>query len=235
VPGRAEHRAGRLQDPAAGGGSLIGEPGSMESRHTRLTWRRTTSRRRHRIRPTAPDRPLVRLLSGLRESRERLLEVASRVDGRMVARVTIRHFQLGELDFYQWLALEAAHESKHLAQICRIKSHPEFPRADSARRLSCRRVEQWRRASDSGDYGFGDDGYPFPQLPAHSLRAWGQHGLRTAHLMTSGILLGGHVFDVSAHRLIWLLYLPSPAASAWCSSSVFLVPMGLPARVSWSA
>ena len=31
--------------------------------------------------------------------------------------------------------------------------------------------------------------------------------LRTAHLMTSGILLGGHVFDVSAHRLILFLYL----------------------------
>ncbi len=31
--------------------------------------------------------------------------------------------------------------------------------------------------------------------------------LRTAHLMTSGILLGGHVFDVSADRLILLLYL----------------------------
>jgi hypothetical protein len=31
--------------------------------------------------------------------------------------------------------------------------------------------------------------------------------LRTAHLMTSGILLGGHVFDVSADRLILFLYL----------------------------
>lgn len=79
------------------------------------------------VRPS-PGRSLEQLLSSLRESRARLLEVASRVDGRMVARVTIRHFQLGELDFYQWLALEAAHESKHLAQICRIKSHPEFPR-----------------------------------------------------------------------------------------------------------
>src|SRR5574341_2074397 len=31
--------------------------------------------------------------------------------------------------------------------------------------------------------------------------------LRTAHLMTSGILLGGHVFDMSADRLILWLYL----------------------------
>jgi DinB family protein len=79
------------------------------------------------VRPT-PERPLDQLLSSLRESRDRLLEVASRVDGRMVTNVAIRHFQLGELDFYQWLALEAAHESKHLLQICRIKSQPGFPR-----------------------------------------------------------------------------------------------------------
>ena len=31
--------------------------------------------------------------------------------------------------------------------------------------------------------------------------------LRTAHLMTFGILLGGHVFDVAPHRLIPYLYL----------------------------
>jgi hypothetical protein len=36
---------------------------------------------------------------------------------------------------------------------------------------------------------------------------WINIALRTAHLMTSGILLGGHVFDVSADRLIFLLYL----------------------------
>ena len=31
--------------------------------------------------------------------------------------------------------------------------------------------------------------------------------LRSAHLMTSGVLLGGHVFDVAPHRLILFLYL----------------------------
>jgi DinB family protein len=77
----------------------------------------------------SPERPLDQLLSSLGESRDRLLEVARRVDGRMVTNVAIRHFQLGELGFYQWLALEAAHESKHLAQICRIKSQPGFPQA----------------------------------------------------------------------------------------------------------
>jgi hypothetical protein len=74
------------------------------------------------------NRPLERLLAGLEESRERLVEVSARADGRRVGRVTMQHFQLGPLDFYQWLLLEGAHERKHLAQIRRIKAHPEFPR-----------------------------------------------------------------------------------------------------------
>lgn len=48
----------------------------------------------------------------------------------------------------------------------------------------------------------------FPPTPRH---VPGERGiniaLRTAHLMTSGILLGGHTFDVPAHRLVLLLYL----------------------------
>jgi len=80
------------------------------------------------VRPL-PDRALEQLLAALEESRARLLEVASRADGRVVGSVTIQHFQLGELHFYQWLALEAAHENKHLAQIRPIKAHPRFPKA----------------------------------------------------------------------------------------------------------
>jgi len=48
----------------------------------------------------------------------------------------------------------------------------------------------------------------FPETPRHIP---GERvinvALRTAHLMTSGILLGGHFFDISAHRLILFLYL----------------------------
>jgi len=48
-------------------------------------------------------------------------------------------------------------------------------------------------------------------FPATIRRVPGERGiniaLRTAHLMTSGILLGGHAFDVPAHRLILFLYL----------------------------
>ena len=75
----------------------------------------------------SPDRPLERLLAGLDESRERLLEVTRRADARVVGDVRLPHFQLGELNFYQWLAVEGAHEAKHLAQIRRIKADPAFP------------------------------------------------------------------------------------------------------------
>jgi len=79
------------------------------------------------VRPS-PDRPLERLLAGLEESRERLGEVAARADGRVVGGVRMQHFQLGDLDFYQWLLVEGAHERKHLEQIRRVKQRPAFPR-----------------------------------------------------------------------------------------------------------
>jgi hypothetical protein len=48
----------------------------------------------------------------------------------------------------------------------------------------------------------------FPATPRRiPHERWINIALRTAHLMTSSILLGGHVFDVSADRLLLLLYL----------------------------
>ena len=121
--------ASRILQRAAGRG-LIGEPGSMEALSCKIdlkTYDKSVAAPES-VRPL-PERPLELLLAGLRESRERLLEVSSRAEGRVIGNVTIRHFQLGELHFYQWLALEAAHETKHLAQIRAIKAHPEFPRS----------------------------------------------------------------------------------------------------------
>jgi len=118
----------RILQQAAGRG-LIGEPGSIEQlphRIDRETFNAPASAPESVL--PSPGRPLERLLVSLEESRERLVEVSSRADGRVVGNVTIRHFQLGELHFYQWLALEAAHEAKHLAQIRQIKSRPDFPR-----------------------------------------------------------------------------------------------------------
>ena len=119
----------KILQQAAGRG-LIGEPGSMDVPPYRIdlaTYNRPAAAPES-VRPS-PEQPLDRLLSGLQESRERLLEVTGRVDGRVVGNVTIRHFQLGELHFYQWLALEGAHEAKHLAQIRQAKSHPDFPKS----------------------------------------------------------------------------------------------------------
>jgi hypothetical protein len=48
----------------------------------------------------------------------------------------------------------------------------------------------------------------FPETPRSIPHERGVNiALRTAHLMTAGILLGGHAFDAPAHRLILLLYL----------------------------
>jgi hypothetical protein len=77
----------------------------------------------------SPDRPLERMLTDLAESRERMVEITRRADGRVVGTVTLRHFQLGDLGFYQWLALAGAHEMKHLAQVRQIKARPGFPAA----------------------------------------------------------------------------------------------------------
>lgn len=48
----------------------------------------------------------------------------------------------------------------------------------------------------------------FPKTPRHVPYERGINiALRTAHLMTSGLMLGGHAFDVPAHRLVLFLYL----------------------------
>jgi len=125
--------ASRILQQAAGRG-LIGEPGSMEALSYKIdlkTYNKPAAAPES-VRPLR-ERPLELLLAGLQESRERLLEVSSRADARVIGNVTIRHFQLGELHFHQWLALEAAHERKHLAQIRAIKVHPKFPRSWSRR------------------------------------------------------------------------------------------------------
>lgn len=119
----------RLLQRAAGLG-MIGEPGSMEAPgHSidREAYGRPASAP-DAVLPS-PERPLARLLASLEESRERLLEVCARADGRVVGEVRLAHVQLGELNFYQWLAVVGAHEAKHLAQIEQIKAHPQFPAA----------------------------------------------------------------------------------------------------------
>ena len=118
----------RLLQHAAGLGQ-IAEPGSMElpPRHIDLDLYNRPAGAPESVLPS-PDRPLERLLAGLDESRQRLLEVTKRADGRVVGNLTLPHFQLGEINFYQWLSVQGAHEAKHLEQIRRIKSSPAFPK-----------------------------------------------------------------------------------------------------------
>ena len=118
----------RLLQHAAGLGQ-IAEPGSMETPSHGIDhdlYNRPAGAPESVL--PSPDRPLERLLAGLEESRERLQEVTKRAEGRVVGNVTLPHFQLGELNFYQWLAVQGAHEAKHLAQIRRIKASPAFPK-----------------------------------------------------------------------------------------------------------
>jgi hypothetical protein len=118
----------RILQHAAGLGQ-IGEPGSMEMPATTIDldlYHRPAGAPESVL--PSPDRPLERLLAGLEESRERLQEVTKRAEGRVIGNVTLPHFQLGELNFYQWLAVQGAHEAKHLAQIRRLKADPAFPK-----------------------------------------------------------------------------------------------------------
>ena len=55
---------------------------------------------------------------------------------------------------------------------------------------------------------------------------WLNIGLRTCHLITSGLLLGGHAFDVAPHRLILYLYLT-------IASGVGLILLELYASCRW--
>jgi hypothetical protein len=118
----------RLLQQAAGLGQ-IGQPGTLDIPPQLIdleAYNRAASSPES-VMPS-PDRPLERLLVGLEESRDRLLDVTRRADGRVVGNVTLPHFQLGDLNFYQWLAVEGAHEAKHLARIRRIKADPGFPK-----------------------------------------------------------------------------------------------------------
>jgi hypothetical protein len=129
----AEQSIGRVLSKIlqqAAGRGLIGSPGSMAVPPLQLDLDAYSQAAvaPESVRPL-PGRSLEPLLAALAESRDRLMQVARRADGQTVGTLTLRHFQLGDLNFYQWLALEGAHEQKHLEQIRRLRASPDFPRA----------------------------------------------------------------------------------------------------------
>jgi uncharacterized damage-inducible protein DinB len=64
-------------------------------------------------------------VTGLAESRRRILELVHRVSGRALGGLTAPHPLFGSLTFYQWLLFLAQHEERHTLQI-----------RETARRLS---------------------------------------------------------------------------------------------------
>jgi hypothetical protein len=129
----AEQSIGRVLSKIlqqAAGRGLIGSPGSMAlpALQLDLDAYNQAAVAPESVRPL-PGRSLEPLLAALAESRDRLMQVARRADGQTVGTLTLRHFQLGDLNFYQWLALEGAHEEKHLQQIRRLRARPDFPAA----------------------------------------------------------------------------------------------------------
>jgi len=64
----------------------------------------------------------------LKYSRERMLENISRLDGLDLYGLTYPHPFAGPLNTYQWILIAGAHESRHAAQIERMKSAADFPK-----------------------------------------------------------------------------------------------------------
>lgn len=86
------------------------------------------------VKAKAPERvaPLSHLpaqesLVRLRASREKLIEAMNGLGGYDLNRVSFPHPLLGPLNGYQWLMIAGLHESRHAAQIDRIKSAEGFP------------------------------------------------------------------------------------------------------------
>jgi uncharacterized damage-inducible protein DinB len=67
------------------------------------------------------------LLEKVRSSRKKLLAIRPKFETLDLSDVKFPHPAFGELDAYQWLALIAMHESRHLDQIDRILSSSGFP------------------------------------------------------------------------------------------------------------
>jgi uncharacterized damage-inducible protein DinB len=82
----------------------------------------------------APDRvaprahlPAAESIARLRASREKVVATLEQLGKYDLSGLTYPHPLLGELNGYQWLIIAGKHESRHTAQIARIKADPGFP------------------------------------------------------------------------------------------------------------
>jgi uncharacterized damage-inducible protein DinB len=78
------------------------------------------------LRPVG-DSTLAELLARMRENREALRALRSRLEALDASEVTHSHPAFGPLNPYQWLAFTGRHERRHLGQIEAIMASPSFP------------------------------------------------------------------------------------------------------------
>ena len=66
-------------------------------------------------------------IARLRASRESVVATVEQLAAYDLTGLTFPHPALGALNGYQWLIIAGKHESRHTAQIARIKADPGFP------------------------------------------------------------------------------------------------------------
>ncbi|MCI0490437.1 MAG: DinB family protein [Blastocatellia bacterium] len=76
------------------------------------------------------DVPAQESLAKLTASRARLMANIERLAEYDLSRLTYPHPFLGNINLYQWLLIGGRHESRHTAQIGRVKATENFPKAD---------------------------------------------------------------------------------------------------------
>jgi hypothetical protein len=72
--------------------------------------------------------PAAESLTRLKASREKIMEIVERLAPYDLTQLKHPHPLAGELNTYEWLLIAGGHESRHKAQIERIKSQEGFPR-----------------------------------------------------------------------------------------------------------
>lgn len=71
--------------------------------------------------------PAAESLARLEASRAKLNEAIERLASYDLGQLRWPHPFLGDLNLYQWLMMAGRHESRHAAQIARVKADPGFP------------------------------------------------------------------------------------------------------------
>lgn len=107
------------EDPAPEGSVLD----SLDSYTDTL---RTSVKAPERVAPRS-HLPAEQSLARLKASRASLIDYVEQLARYDLSQLTWPHPFLGPLNMYQWLMMAGRHESRHTAQIHKIRSAPDFP------------------------------------------------------------------------------------------------------------